>query len=388
MKFSFTILFFFLFSDNILSSDHVTLNQIKSTINLDQDFPDLKQGREFKKTLSSLISVSWKNRQLRDGIQSLSRHYGISIILDRRVNPNQLLNLNIKDTSLINVLKKTGETCRASLSILPGAIYIGPENVSSSLRSLIFVKQLQIEEFKNGTFSTRKISIQWNDLDQPRKIFEKVAREFQITISNLDLIPHDLWTSGSLSGVSFSEIASIILIQYDLTYKWNQKNNITLVPVFYPVSISKSYKITRKQLKKIVPVFQQDSNFPKIDIQNRIVSFKGFIEQHEKFDNRLIGKKLKNPVNDNKPISLDRRQFTLKLKAGSAIILINLLRKNGIPIEYDEDAFESASIDLNEKIEVDLKKASINELLDSFCKPLNIEYKIRDNIIYLVPIRG
>jgi hypothetical protein len=387
MKFAFTILFLFLFGDNILSSDQVTLNHIKSTINLNQDFPNLKQGKEFKKTLSSLISVSWKNRQLRDGIQSLSRHYGISIILDRRVNPNKLMNLNIKDTSLINVLKKTGGTSQASLSILPGAIYIGPEHVSSSLRSLIFVKQLQIEEFKTGTFSTRKISIQWNDLDQPRKIFENVVREFQITVGNIDLIPHDLWTSGSLSGVPFSEIASIILIQYNLTFEWNQNDKITLVPVSYPVSISKSYNITRKQLKKIVPEFQQDSSFPKIDIQKRIVSFKGSIEQHEKFHNRLTGKKLNNSVN-NKPISLDRRQFTLKLKAGSAEILINLLRKNGIPIEYDEEAFESSGIDLKEKIEVDLKKASINELLDSFCKPLNIEYKIRDNIIYLVPIRG
>lgn len=366
-------------------NDSPLLAPVKSRILLKPPSYQKKTEKQFETSLETRISVSWKNRQLRDAIRTLSELHEIPIILDRRIPPNQLLDLDVIDTTLIETLEMIAELSEASISILPGVVYIGPSVVAESLRTLIYVNHKELGKDNDQKLVDRKISVSWPDLDQPGKIFESVCKQYQISVINPELIPHDLWMGASLPEIGFNEMASLILAQYDLYYQVENRNEIRLVPFKFPIKVNFRHEVTKKQLEEIIPEIRKDKDFPELEVKNRTVTFSGFLEQEEDFLNRLNGKKEKTRKKANEPVSLDRRRFTLTVKEVSAKQLIELLQKNGIRISYDEEKFQSKNVDLEKQLDIDLQGATIRQFLDTFCKPLGLEYKIDQQTILLEP---
>lgn len=385
MNLKFVLFILLLFSCTSRASEQADLSLRKTKIETDQKVPSLKVDEEYEQTLKTILSVNWKNRQLRDGIRSLVDHYQISILLDRRINPNRLITLDFQNGTLLEFLEEIARQNDAEVSVLANLVYIGPAESARSLRTLLELKQEELKSNKQRKNLSRKINLHWHDLDQPGRIVKNLLNTYQVEIVSGN-VPHDLWTSGTVPKTDFSETISFILIQYDLTYEWDENGKmIKLVPVSYPVTVNRSHRVTGKQQAEVLPEFQNRDSFPEMTINSGRVSFTGTLEQHELFENRLRGKQVREPVMDTKPIPLSQRRFTLNLKDGTAQVMIGLLKTKGIQIQYDPEQLRKAGIDLDQKIAISLSRATIKELLESFCKPLGIRYEIRGETILLEP---
>jgi hypothetical protein len=65
-----------------------------------------KTGPALRKQLDASVGVTWPERPLRDGLTSLSRNTGVCIFLDRRIDPDQTVELTVRDESVQRVLEQ------------------------------------------------------------------------------------------------------------------------------------------------------------------------------------------------------------------------------------------------------------------------------------------
>src|SRR6186713_1086691 len=63
-----------------------------------------KTGAALRKQLEASVSVTWGERPLREGLVNLTRSTGICIFLDRRIDPDQLVELSVRDQSVEHLL--------------------------------------------------------------------------------------------------------------------------------------------------------------------------------------------------------------------------------------------------------------------------------------------
>ena len=72
-----------------------------------------KTGPQFRQQLDAKLSLTWSERQLREGLANLSQSTGIAIFLDRRIDPNQPIELSASEEPLQLVLAKIGGQAKA-----------------------------------------------------------------------------------------------------------------------------------------------------------------------------------------------------------------------------------------------------------------------------------
>ena len=63
-------------------------------------------------------------------------------------------------------------------------------------------------------------------------IVEQIAGRYKLKVKDLDRVPHDVWAHATLPSVNSYEALSLVLIQFDLTFQWNNDaSTIQIVPL-------------------------------------------------------------------------------------------------------------------------------------------------------------
>src|SRR5438552_11738492 len=69
-----------------------------------------KTGAAFTRQLHEIVGVSWQDRALRDGLDRLSRAYGVAVFLDRRIDPDQHVDFTARDVPFDDLLRQIAAT--------------------------------------------------------------------------------------------------------------------------------------------------------------------------------------------------------------------------------------------------------------------------------------
>ena len=69
----------------------------RPNVELDRPVPRLNTAGRFKKKLENPLTFSWKYLELRDVLETISENFQISILLDRRIDPDQKLDGALKE---------------------------------------------------------------------------------------------------------------------------------------------------------------------------------------------------------------------------------------------------------------------------------------------------
>ncbi|MCH8828083.1 MAG: hypothetical protein IID45_00745 [Planctomycetes bacterium] len=205
---------------------------------LDRPAPQLLVGRPFRIALTIKTTASWKNASLRYILRRLSQLTKIGIVLDRRIDPTQKPFISVKSVALIDVLKTIAKKTSAQTAIIGNVVYIGPPEAVAALRSEMKKRTAELQRLtrrmprRRRLSLLRKRSLYWNDLDSPAMLLKNQAAKYQLKILGKRNIPHDLWAAAAIPTASCVELLSLILIQYDLTFRWGRRGaSIQLVPI-------------------------------------------------------------------------------------------------------------------------------------------------------------
>ncbi len=363
--------------------------------------PQRVTGSLFQKALETKVSASWENIELRAILNRLQNQYQTAVLLDRGINPNQTLNVDLNYQPLSAGLNQVAIEASARLSIVGNILYIGPINRMTKLRTLEVLRSEELEELlpKNQVQSLkRKTTVHWNDLDEPRQIVKELATRAEVAVQNLEAIPHDLWATGTLPDAAFTEALSLILIQYDLTFAWNaDASQIRLVPVPETVAVERPYAPQggpsqraslgswERYLNNASKLWEQQhpGMTCKADAEQHRLLISGTIEQHE----ALAGGNGAPPPNpaDQKFPPLSKRLFTLKLKNTPASALLKKLEESGVKFQFDKAQLAAKNIDLDQPISLNVNKAKAEEFFRAICDPLGLKFRYSHLTVTLEP---
>jgi hypothetical protein len=372
---------------------------------LDRPVPERVSGPLFAKALDTKVSASWRNVELRTILNRLADAHKTSVLLDRGIDPTQELDLDIDYQTLGAAFAVVAKSAGAELSILGNTIYIGPAKRVAKLRTL---ENLRAQEpLANGSRLpagrmselSRTETVHWNDLDEPRRLIVERANQAGIEVANPEAVPHDLWATATLPKATITETLSLVLIQFDLTFAWNEDaTQIRLVPIPEVVAVEKPYtpsggpsaRASREAKERFLEnaARSYEQKLPgiscRVDADNNRILVSATLEQHDV----LAGKDRALPTAHSpaeKVPPLSKRQFTLHMERKPASALMKTLEESGVIFKYDPAQLAAKNINLDDPISMDVKQADANEFFKAFCEPLGLKFSINNVTVTLTP---
>ncbi|MFQ5733999.1 MAG: hypothetical protein ACE5KM_18835 [Planctomycetaceae bacterium] len=175
---------------------------------------------------------------LRSVLRDISKSAKIAILLDRRIDPTHHLKLTVKRTSVLDTLQLIAKQVSAQTAVVGNVVYIGSQQRAAALnaavkaRSADLRKQTRALPIRERLRFSRRRTLHWNDLDRPRDLVRTFAGQWNFQVDGLEKIPHDLWAGCTLPSVSSLQGLSLILVQFDLTFRWKPGlKAIVIVPL-------------------------------------------------------------------------------------------------------------------------------------------------------------
>ncbi len=345
----------------------------------------------FRQELDRPFSGSWSSIEFRQLLKEVTADRRVSVILDRRLDPSVEAPIDVNNVSLSTGLTGIARQVNGDVTILENIVFLGPKSATKRLRTLVELRELDLQskEFlvpkpRRSELLQRK-TFESKDLDSPRETLEKFADQIPLNISNAQLIPYDLWAGMALPDVTIVEALSVVLIQFDLTFRWIDKGTaIELIPIPDVVVLERKHHPKQKPFDVINEVRER---FPQLEAEvwKTEISVKGSLEDHEAVAAFLRGDRVNSPIKIEPPQPLQKQLFTLKAERVPLIALLKKLEESAINFDYDSDELKKAGVDLEQKVQIDVKKASAKEFFKLLFDPVGLEFQIDHLTVKLKP---
>ena len=294
-------------------------------------------GLALQERLAGPVSLIWEGNPLRPAIRNLSRTGRMAILIDRRVDPGQKLQISLKQVPLESAVKAIADDRELGVCRLPWGLYLGPPAaaerfeavraaLAAGIRRLPATVQRQYRQSK---------ALAWEDLATPRGLVEDLAGQNGIEIANLQEIPHDLWAAESLPAMSLGDRLLAITIQYDLTLKFSSGGErIELAPI--------------------------PDNLPPVS------KSAGSATGPRTSPRRTTGHRTSQPAEQ-------RHTLTVREKPLEPV-LQQLSQRLDFELQIDRKSIEAAGISLDQRVSVHVENATLDELLRSLLKDTGLKF--------------
>lgn len=336
----------------------------------------------FNKALNEPLTARFDEMELGPLLKTLGDERRLAFLVDRRIDPTRPVSWRTGGEPFLEAVADRLSAHHASAKAVGSTVFVGPEDSLKKLRTIITLRMEELRAkgdpaLKQQFAVLRDHSLSWDEATEPREVLAEIAQRWSVKIHGVDEMPYDLWPTGLAYDVNFVEAMSLVLIQYERTFEWDKQGGaVTIVPMPEKVWIERKHSI---------PTAKQDSLrrdiggiLESIDhtLERDRLLVRGSIEEHEKISTALGQRPGKSTPTKVSNAPLKQRLFTLtaeKVRVGDAF---QALREQGITIEYDEEAFQAANVDLTRRIDLKLNKASADVFLSVLCEPLGLDYEI------------
>lgn len=353
-------------------------------------------GKAFQQVLQEPLSVTWAQVDLRTVTHRLEETRQVSLLVDRRLDPSALLEFTANDLPLEDLVAQLAESRGGVSRVVGNTLYIGPVGASSPLRTLVALRTRELNDAiregmgKRGYVKPNDFA--WNDLATPRELLTRLAERYSFELTGLEQVPHDLWGAASLPQATLPETLSLILIQFDLTFAWRKGGaGVQIQPIPGEVLLEQTHA-TPKGMKPKEWLARIEEELP--DRQARLVAdgvvLSAPLEQQEaiaQIRDQLRGTRLPGKGNKGKPAPVKEIRYTLRIQDKPVGSLLKTLesRQPAWQFEYDAAALQQAGIRLEQRISLDVKEVTLEELLRTALSQVRLGFEIDGQTVRLYP---
>jgi hypothetical protein len=322
-------------------------------------------GSALRSRLDEAVDIYWSDTPLRHAVETLSRSYRVAVLIDRRVDPGQRLNLKLSATPLRGALERITEGRGLGVSWLGPVAYLGPSRAASRIRTLAELRRGEIRGLPASVgrrFLLPK-PIRWDDFATPRDLLARLGAESGIEVFGLDQVPHDLWAGADLPPISLVDRLTLIAGQFDLTFQVAADGgSIALIPVPDDVAIERSYPGGRqaRQLAAKWAALLPDS---EVNVVGSQVLVRGLLEDHERLKRSPRTGRPPTPKRVRK--GRGEETFTGKIAGQLGELLEQLAGQFELELRVDQRALEESGISLQRRVSVNVEDATIEELFEA-----------------------
>jgi len=343
-------------------------------------------GVELAKELAQPVGVRWSGTPLRETLTGLSRARRVAVLIDRRVDPGQELELTANDVPLEQVFRAVAERRRLGLSLVGPVVYLGPPRVAARLRTL---NELRREDARGLTPSGRQKFLQsrrirWDDFATPRTLLGDLDAGNGFAISGLDQVPHDLWAAADLPPLPLVDRLGLIAVQFDLTFHIAaDAKTVTLVPVPDEVAIDRSYPGGR-QPEQVASRWAALAPDARIRVVGDRIHVRGLLEDHERMTapGRTPGRP---PTGPGRPGEGETRFTVREAKGPLGEVLRQLAERLQVELKIDHEGLERAGISLNQPVAFSVEEATLDELFEAVLAPAGCRFRRKGSLLEIGP---
>lgn len=319
------------------------------------------------------MRITWAGTPLREALRNLSQSQRLAILLDRRVDPEQLVSLTLNGLSPAEAIERIAQGQKLGVALVGPLAYVGPSQHTRKIRTLSALRKQEAQQLpaaaKQAVLASHATS--WDDLATPKEILGALAAEAQVKLLGLERVPHDLWGAAVLPSMAWTDRLTVVAAQLGQTFKFDKTGRqVALVPIGEEVRIERSYPGGANP-KKLADAWKERAPGAEILVADGRVVVRGLLEDHE----RLQPSKTTPKPTNVAPAAAGKKVQTIKVDDISLESLLRQLEERlSIYFEYDQAALAAAGVPLSRAVSLDVKKATLDELLAAIFDPLHLEF--------------
>jgi hypothetical protein len=350
-------------------------------------------GSALEARLAEPVGADWSGWTLRDALTGLARAKHVAVYLDRRVDPDQKLQMSLKDVPLEDVFRQVAESRQLGFSRFGPVIYLGPPRFTDRLRTLAALRLEDVRKLPAdvGQKFVRAQRLGWNALAEPRGLLVNLAKENGVEIAGLEQVPHDLWAAADLPPLSLVDRLTLLAGQFDLTFQIDPEGKlVALKPMPEKVSIVRSYPGGR-QAEQLAERWATLAPEARIERSGNRIVVEGLVEDHERIAG--AGRPVTRPTGrlPTKPAvsdGLDTKRFTVREASGPLNgVLDELARRLNLDLKIDRQALDEAGISLQQNVTFSAEDATLDQLLDKVLKPVRCTFRREGTVVEIGPAK-
>jgi len=337
-------------------------------------------GTPFDRQMEQVVGTTWSGAPLGDALRSFCRAKRVAVLLDRRVDPGQELQLAAADLPLRRALERIAEHCGLGMTLLGPVVYVGPPKVAGRLRTLAALRDEEVRRLPPATHRKFQLPkpLEWDDFATPRELLEGLAREAGLRVAGLEQVPHDLWAGAELPPISLVDKLTLVAVQFDLTFAVSPEGDaIALVPLPDEIGLVRSYPGGSRP-QEVAEKYAALAPDARIKVVGNTVWVKALVEDHERLagNRRPPSRLAPQPPPDAGETRIDRFRVA-EVPIGA--VLESVCRRLNLQLAIDEKSLAAAGASLDRRVSVEVEKATVDELLQAIVRdtPLTVRRRAR-----------
>jgi hypothetical protein len=324
-----------------------------------------------RRQLDQPVSLNWSGVPLRQAIMNLARSQRVAIVLDRRSDPDQKIELVLNDVRLAEALARIAAHLKLGVSRVGPVVYLGPPPIAERLRTLVELRKQEINRLPSPVRSALFVQkrTRWEMLAAPRELLAAAARDYRVRIEPADDVPHDLWPAYDLPAIGLAERVSLILAQFDLTFELaDEGRTLRLVPMPLEAVLEKPY--ASANAAAVIGRLKTLLKRSEIEAKGKGFVVRGPAEEHEMVEALVSGERVRRTtVNEGKKVY----QLNIAMPVGRLIKQLGPMLE--LEVQIDEARIKRAGLSLEQEVKVSVKNASEEQLLRSVLEPAGLSFE-------------
>ena len=345
-------------------------------------------GEPLKAHLEDKLGATWSDAPLRAALVDLGKTQKIAILLDRRVDPGQSLDLTLKDEPLSDGLVQIAAKLKLGMGWVGGVAYFGPRATAQRLRTVAALRRQEISKLPIAIRPkfVRSRPSKWDDLTTPRELLVELGKEagvtFDVKLVWGEAIPHDLWAAGNWPALPWCERMTLLLGQFDLTFEIAPDGEkVKFVPLPEKPVLAKTYpgpsnadELATK-LKRLLPA-------ARIEVEGSKLCVEATAEDHDFVADLLSGKTAKR----TKAVEVTKIDKLAVQNVPVGQLLPALAKKLDLEIRLDEAALKAAGVSLDKLVSVNVQNATLDDVFKAATANTGLGYRIKEKSVEIFAV--
>jgi hypothetical protein len=331
-------------------------------------------GKELESKLASAGSITYANARLREEVLKFSRHEGVGIFIDRRIDPGREFSLQLSGVTVEQILWRIAEQTQLGVCRIGDIFYLGPKEAAEILPVLWQKMKADSKkmQFRCRVKWTQNLKLDWPVLSQPDELLSGLAQDHQFTIGSLDArggneaelrLPHDLWPRIVLPDCALDEQVALLLVGFNLWFERSEDGTAISVVPYPQLASGQLERRLGKNGKEILGGLTREFPQCQLTLRGQVLTLSGPINELAAIESKLVF--LRKP-----PQGLEER-YTLVTHATREQILATIAQKTGRVLEFDSEFRRT----MEERIELDVKNLSRDELVAEALRGTSLRFE-------------
>lgn len=335
-----------------------------------------KTGSDLAKALRAPLDRTGNDKPVGESLTALGRATGVAMLLDRRVDPNQVVSIDAHGISLGDELKRLSNSLQLGVGTIGPVQYFGPPATAARVEALSELRRREASSSGHKAWLKTAPS-GWDDLAEPRELAQAIAADAGAKINNPEAVPHDVWAAWSGPPLSHADRLTLILAGFDLTFALRDDGSeVQIVPAPEQLAFERTYEVTgtiasvSNELKRLLPDVKVQAS------SGKSIRVTATAEQHAKVVDLLSGK----PTTTKSVVVPGEKVYTFKAENQLIGVMVQTLAKErGLKVQASEAIVEK----LKQRGTVEVEKASFEAALKKVLDPVGIKYKLTEKTLEL-----